>query len=72
MLSRAERYNKIGTWTLDMICPIGAWYESFGPRCSPLAVFTLETDNPSKCENGTVLILDELSVYFYPSENPSR
>jgi len=33
-VSRAERYNKIVTWTLDMICPIGAWNRLFMPRCS--------------------------------------
>ena len=36
---RAERYDKIETWMLNMICPIGAWYESFVPHC-PCHVFS--------------------------------
>ena len=34
LVTRAECYDRIGTWTLDTICPIGAWYEPFVPCCS--------------------------------------
>ena len=32
--NRAECYNKIVTWRLDMICPIGTGYRLFMPCCS--------------------------------------
>ena len=41
---RAERY-KIGTWILDMICPIRAWYEPVIPHCSCYVFSSLCSEN---------------------------
>ena len=42
---RAERYDKIGTWTLDMSCPIGAWCKLFVPRCTLYMFLSFSSEN---------------------------
>ena len=44
---RAECYDKIGTWILDMICPIGAWRELFVPRCTLYMFLSFSSENVS-------------------------
>ena len=62
--NRAECYNKIGTWTLDVICPIGAWYKLFTPCCSCCVFSSFRSGNACCLLNAYLCEMDKLLSSF--------